>query len=152
MTTTCRSIFASSLAAILGCGLPLVVPAAVLGASGANSANIAAGTTIGMEGYFRMIWGLLVVLGVILLLYGLLKKRFSILASSEGKNIKVTEMKPLGSRKLLCLVEVKGEEFLLGISGDNITHLATLSGGVKDKISTQNFQSVLQKAENEAER
>ncbi|MGW8195900.1 MAG: hypothetical protein ACWGOX_16715, partial [Desulforhopalus sp.] len=39
--------------------------------------------------YLQMIWGLLIVLGVILILYGLVKKRFSLLASSSEKEIKV---------------------------------------------------------------
>jgi len=107
---------------------------------GANQGTINAGS------YFRMIWGLLVVLGIILLLYGLLRKRFSILSSPEGKLIKVTETKPLGARKMLCLVEVKGEEFLLGISGDNITHLATLGKTTKE---SGNFAQELQTAQDE---
>ncbi len=102
---------------------------------------------IGTESYFRMIWGLLVVLGVILLLYGLLKKRFSLLSTPDGKMIKVTEMKPLGARKMLCLVEVKGEEFLLGINGDNITHLATLG---KDKTDSGTFAEEMKTAQKEA--
>ena len=103
----------------------------------------AAERTIGMDSYFRMVWGLLIVLGIILLLYGLLRKRFSLLASTEGKNIKITELKPLGSRKMLCLVEVKGEEFLLGVSGDSITHLATLQ-------KKQTFETALHNAGREA--
>jgi len=102
---------------------------------------------IGMDSYFRMIWGLLVVLGVILLLYGLLRKRFSILSGPEGKHIKVVEMKTLGPRKMLCLVEVKGEEFLLGVNGDNISHLATLS---QDKTKPGTFAAEMQTARNEA--
>jgi len=103
--------------------------------------------TIGADSYFRMIWGLLVVLGVILLLYGLLRKRFSILSSPEGKLIKVIEMKPLGPRKMLCLVEVKGEEFLLGVNGDNISHLATLG---QDKAKPGTFADEMQTAQDEA--
>lgn len=79
-----------------------------------------------MESYFKVIWGLLVVLGIILALYALLKKRFSLLATSPEKNIKIIEIKPLMGRKALCLVTVKGNEYLLGLSGDRISHLATL--------------------------
>ncbi len=79
-----------------------------------------------LDGYFKMIWGLLVVLGVIFLLYAFLKKRFSLLATTPEKNIKVVEIKPLMGRKALCLVSVKGHEYLIGLSGDRITHLATL--------------------------
>lgn len=80
-----------------------------------------------MGNYLRVIWGLLVVLGVILVLYGLLRKRFSLLSTSTTDNIKVLEVKPLMGKKALCLVEVKGKELLLGISGDNISHLSTIS-------------------------
>ena len=79
-----------------------------------------------MGSYFRVIWGLLVVLGVILILYGILRKRMSLFHSPTSQSIKVLEMKPLMSKKALCLVEVKGEEYLLGISSDRITHLATI--------------------------
>lgn len=78
------------------------------------------------ENYMRMIWGLLIVLGIIFVLYGLTKKRFSLLGSSSKQEIKVVEMKPLMGKKALCLVEVRGEEYLLGIGGDTITHIATL--------------------------
>jgi flagellar protein FliO/FliZ len=79
-----------------------------------------------MGSYFRVIWGLLVVLGVILILYAILKKRLSLFHTPTSQSIKVLEMKPLMSKKALCLVEVKGEEYLLGISSDRITHLATI--------------------------
>lgn len=75
----------------------------------------------------RMIWGLLVVLGIILVLYGLLKKRFSLLHSSAKQEIKVVEMKMLMGKKGLCLVEVRGQEYLLGIGNDTVTHIATLA-------------------------
>jgi len=87
-----------------------------------------AGNTLNADtaGYFRVIWGLLVVLGIILVLYGIVKKRFSLLATSPAQNIKILEMKPMMGKKALCLVEVKGQEYLLGISGDKINHIATL--------------------------
>lgn len=77
--------------------------------------------------YFRVIWGLLVVLGIILVLYGIVRKRFSLLASSPTQNIKILEIKPMMGKKSLCLVDVKGQEYLLGISGDQINHIATLA-------------------------
>jgi flagellar protein FliO/FliZ len=77
--------------------------------------------------YFRVIWGLLVVLGIILVLYGIVRKRFSLLSTSPSQNIKILEIKPMMGKKALCLVDVKGQEYLLGISGDQINHIATLS-------------------------
>jgi flagellar protein FliO/FliZ len=79
-----------------------------------------------MESYFRVIWGLLVVLGIILILYGIFKKRLSLFHTPSSQSIKVLEIKPLMPKKSLCLVEVKGEEYLLGISSDQITHIATI--------------------------
>ena len=75
---------------------------------------------------FRVIWGLLIVLGVILLLYGLLRKRFSLLSSLPNKEINVIEIKPLMGKKAICLVEVRGTEYLLGISESHISNIATL--------------------------
>lgn len=80
-----------------------------------------------LDSSLRMIWGLLVVLGILLLLYGLLKKRFSLLASSGQQQIRVIELKPLMGKKALCLVEVRGREYLLGISSDRIDPIACLS-------------------------
>jgi len=88
-----------------------------------------------MGSYFRVVWGLLVVLGVILILYGILKKRFSLFNTPASQSIKVIEMKPLMSKKALCLVEVKGEEYLLGISGDRITHIATIGAEKKPSFA-----------------
>lgn len=88
-----------------------------------------------MGSYFRVVWGLLVVLGVILILYGILKKRFSLFNTPTSQSIKVIEMKPLMSKKALCLVEVKGEEYLLGLSGDRITHIATIGAGKKSSFA-----------------
>lgn len=75
---------------------------------------------------FRVIWGLLIVLGIILLLYGLLRKRFSLLASLPDKEINIIEIKPLMGKKALCLVEIRGKEYLLGISESQISNIATL--------------------------
>lgn len=93
-----------------------------------TTASGATGTAVAAADYFRVIWGLLVVLGIILILYGVLRKRFSILQTGgASKHINIVEMKPLMGKKALCLVSVKGQEYLIGISGDNISHLATLS-------------------------
>jgi flagellar protein FliO/FliZ len=77
--------------------------------------------------YFRVIWGLLIVLGIILILYGFLKKRFSLLSVGGSQNIKIVEIKPLMGKKALCLINVRGQEHLLGISGDRITHIAAIT-------------------------
>jgi flagellar protein FliO/FliZ len=94
---------------------------------------------------FRVIWGLLIVLGIILLLYGLLRKRFSLLSSLPDKEIHVLEIKPLMGKKAICLVEVRGTEYLLGISESQISKLATLP-----PKKTPTFQETLQAESGEA--
>jgi flagellar protein FliO/FliZ len=94
-----------------------------------HPAEIFAGTSPADDAadYFRVIWGLLVVLGIILILYGFLRKRFSLLSTGAHQHIQIIELKPLMGKKALCLINVKGQEHLLGISGDNITHIAALT-------------------------
>jgi flagellar protein FliO/FliZ len=88
--------------------------------------------------YFRVMWGLLIVLALILTLYAIFKKRFSIIAPRSGKAIRVVEIQPIMPRKSICLVEVKGKEYLLGIGQDNITLLASL-----DDNTPATFQEAL---------
>lgn len=71
-------------------------------------------------------WALLVVAGLILALYGLSKKRL-LFGKVGGTAIKIVEMKPLLPKSTLALVEVRGKEYLLGISNGSILLLADLS-------------------------
>lgn len=93
------------------------------------------------DNYLKVIWGLLIVLGIILLLYAILKKRFSLLHSSAKQEINILEMKPLMGKKALCLVNVRGKDILLGISDDNICRLASFSASPE-----KNFADVLQRS------
>lgn len=104
--------------------VPLLFAGRLLQPADALAAGLPATDT---ANYFRLIWGLLVVLGIILILHGVVKKRFSLLSTGSAQHIKVVEIKPLMGKKALCLVTVKGQEHLLGISGDRITHLAALT-------------------------
>ncbi len=112
-------------------GLPAAVVITLLCSTSARAATTAepvvaaSGAGNMLADYFRMLWGLLIVLGIILLCYALLKKRFS-LVGSQGSAIKVVEMRPLAPKKSICLVNVKGKEYLLGIGTDSITLLASL--------------------------
>lgn len=88
-----------------------------------------------VDAYFRLLWGLLAVLGVMLILYALLKKRFSVLNVRGNSAIKVIEMRPLMPKKSLCLVEVGGCQYLLGLSADRITLIAELQQSKKNSFS-----------------
>ena len=74
----------------------------------------------------QTLWALLVVAGLILALYALARKRFALGGLGSG-TIKVIEMRPLLPKTSLALVEVRGREYLLGISSGNIQLLADLS-------------------------
>lgn len=87
----------------------------------------------------RVIWGMLVVLGIMLLLYAFVRKRFSLYTGSPGQRIKVIEMKTLMQKKSLCLIEVNGDEYLLGISADRIDHIAKIP-----KKASESFAETLQ--------
>ena len=54
--------------------------------------------------------------------------------------IKVIETRPLGGRKFLCIVKVRDEELLLGLSNDRIECLSKLT-------SVESFSDSLQQAQ-----
>lgn len=93
----------------------------------AGPAQAAVNSTDEITSYFRVLWGLLIVLAIILLLFAIFRKRFSLLQPRGAKAIRVLEMQPLMPRKAICLVEVRGREYLLGIGTDAITLLADLN-------------------------
>jgi flagellar protein FliO/FliZ len=76
----------------------------------------------------KMIWGLLVVLGILLIIYGLVKKRITLLQGGGKGIIKVIESRHLMPKKSLFLVEVRGREYLLGSGGDSLNLIAVLDG------------------------
>lgn len=88
------------------------------------STAYAAEMEIGMQSYFRAVWGLAIVVALMLGIYYLLRKRFSPLHSTEDKKIKILEIQALMPKKSLYLVEVQGREILLGVSQEAITHIA----------------------------
>ncbi len=75
----------------------------------------------------QMIWSLLLVIALILALYALFRKKFSVTANQQGKAIRIVEMRPLGGKKSLCLVEVDRKRLLLGIAENTISVLADVT-------------------------
>lgn len=70
--------------------------------------------------------GLAVVVGLIFLL-GYVMRRVGPLAPQGGQHIRLISSYPLGPRDRLALVEVGGEQLLLGISPGRITTLHVLN-------------------------
>lgn len=78
---------------------------------------------------FKTLAALLAVLGLILLLYHFARKGAGFLPGVKTGIIKVVEMRSLGPKKTICLVEVRGQEYLLGVGVQEITLISKISGG-----------------------
>ncbi len=88
----------------------------------------------------KMIWGLLVVLGILLIIYGLVKKRVTLLQGGGKGIIKVIESRHLMPKKSLFLIEVRGKEYLVGTGGESLSLIAPLE---QTAHSPANFESIL---------
>ena len=74
----------------------------------------------------KMFGALAVIIGLLLLLYAANRKGFGFLPKQKAGSIKIVETKPLGGKKFLCLVSVRGQDMLLGLSPDRIECLSKL--------------------------
>lgn len=88
-------------------------------------------------------WALLVVIGLILALYGLARKRL-LFTRVTGGVIQVVEMRALNPRSSLALVKVRGQEFLVGVGTSGIHLIAELS---PEKKPSPEFESLLKEAQ-----
>jgi flagellar protein FliO/FliZ len=109
----------------------LLIPAL---ADAAPSPEIASPGLLGSS--LRLLAGLLLVVGFLLLLYALSKRGLNWLPKTRGGLIQIREMRPLGPKKSLCLVEVRGRELLLGIGGDRIELLGDLGEAPRGEFET----------------
>ena len=92
----------------------------------------------------KLIAALAVVLGLVLLLYALGRKGTGWLPAAKGGAIRVVETRHLAPKKSLCLVEVRGEELLLGIGIERIEVLARL--GRPGQGEAEGFAAALEAA------
>lgn len=90
----------------------------------------------------RMLWGLIVVLGILLVLYALVRKRFSFTKKNDNSRIKIIEIRHVMPKKVLCLVKIGHQEFLLGLGNDNIKLISEINNS-----KTENFPETLASAE-----
>ncbi len=89
----------------------------------AVAAPVAAQTDNGLMGQLAQLGGgLIVVLGLIFVL-GYLLRRVGPMAPQGGQHIRIISSYPLGPRDRLALVEVGGQQLLLGISPGRISNL-----------------------------
>ena len=92
----------------------------------------------------RLIWGLLIVLGILFVIYGLMKKKLSFLQLSDKGLIKIVEVRHLPPKKSLYLVAVRGQEFLLGAGPDRIDLIAAIR-----RDPNESFSQILDRSEKE---
>lgn len=97
----------------------------------------------------QMIWSLLIVIALILLLYALFRKKFSITGTQTDKAIKILEIRPLPGKKSLCLVEVENQKLLLGLAENSINHLTTLSPDTRFDATLATSQQKMEKTTTE---
>jgi flagellar protein FliO/FliZ len=90
----------------------------------------------------KMMTALVVVLGIILLLYALSRKKPGLFSPAKAGVIKVLETRYLGPKRALCLVEVRGEEFLLGMGQDRVELISRI-----DRKNAPSFEETLQSQE-----
>ncbi len=69
---------------------------------------------------FKLLLGTLIVIGLMLLIYALNRKGLSFLKDRGSNSIEILETRPVGGRKSLCLVKVRGENLLLGLGTDRV--------------------------------
>ena len=88
-----------------------------------------------------MIWGLLIVLGILLIIYGLIKKKGALFHGNNSGLIKVIETRHLMPKKSLFLIEVRGKEYLVGSGGDSLSLIASLDEKVSSNVR---FEEILE--------
>lgn len=79
----------------------------------------------------KMLAALGVVIGLLLLFYAASRRGFGFLPQNKSEIIQILETRPLGGRKFLCVVKVRDEEILLGMTHDRIENLGRLGPAKK---------------------
>jgi len=91
---------------------------------------------------------LLMLLGIVCLILGMawFVKRFGGLNMTGGRDMRVLSSVAMGARERVALIDVKGQQFLVGVTTQNINHLHTFDEPVVDtsksdtkKYSPKNF-------------
>ena len=97
----------------------------------------------------QTVWALLVVIGIILVLYALSRKRFGVGRRGSGR-INLVEIRHIMPKTTLALVEVEGKRLLLGIGSGRINLLADLANQKTDRntgADSQDFATLLHQEE-----
>lgn len=90
----------------------------------------------------KMLGALALVLGVVLLLYAGSRRGLGLLPRAGGQQIEIVETRSLGPKKAVCLVRVRGEEYLLGLGADRVELISRLGGAGESTFEQQLQQQV----------
>ncbi len=90
---------------------------------------------IDLSATLRLLWGLLVVLGILFLVYVIAKKKLNFLQTPGKGIINVVEVRHLMPKKSLYLVEVRGKEYLIGSGGDSLKLIAAIGESPADSFT-----------------
>jgi flagellar protein FliO/FliZ len=122
-------------------GLALALPLSVLAAEpGTTAATAAAAPAVssGVAGQLtQLVFGLLLVLGLIFFLAWLLRRVQQAGPAGKGQVIELIGSRALGPRDRLMLVQVGNEQILLGLSPGTITALHVLKEPVPVPATTE---------------
>lgn len=80
---------------------------------------------------------LIVLLGMIglILVLAWFVKRFGGLSFSGNRDIRIMSAVPVGARERIALIDVKGQQFLVGVTAQQITHLHSFDEAVVPSVS-----------------
>ncbi|MBU0665454.1 MAG: flagellar biosynthetic protein FliO [Proteobacteria bacterium] len=124
-----------------------LILALIISCLSATSAFAGTESPISFSASLRLFWGLLIVFGVLLVVYALAKKKLSFLNPGNGKGaISIIEMRHLMPRKSLCLIKVRGQEYLLGLGNDQINLIAAIKPSQPlpiEPVDNKNFATTL---------
>ena len=94
---------------------------------------------------------ILMLLGIVCLILALawFVKRFGGLNMAGGRDMRVLSSVALGARERVAIIDVKGQQFLLGVTTQNINHLHTFDSPVMDvsKKGANNSNTHIQKSD-----
>ncbi|WP_282166705.1 flagellar biosynthetic protein FliO [Shewanella japonica] len=126
------SLFAIAISAVNEAASPVVAT------RGAETSNIAALSS--------MMGGLILVIAIIFVLAYIVKK-LNLVQSNQGV-IKTVAMTPLGQKEKLVLVELEGQQYLLGVTAQQVNLIEKLDSAVQ--VETTSFASRLKQAKEQA--
>ena len=119
-------------------GLALALPGLVLAAEPVANAAAAPAVNSGVAGQLtQLVFGLLLVLGLIFFLAWLLRRVQQAGPAGKGQVIELIGSRALGPRDRLMLVQVGNEQILLGLSPGTITALHVLKEPVQLPSGTE---------------